>query len=84
MAITPPTDAELNTFILARLALIGVDITTLPVSDTAAPADQTRVLSSLRGFLRSSSPQISQYVADVQENPPVLYPAPFSQWTLDE
>lgn len=83
MAITPPTDAELDTFILARLATIGIDITTLPVSDTAAPADQTRVLSSLRNFIRNSSPQISQYVADVQENPPVLYPAPFTQWTLD-
>jgi hypothetical protein len=41
------------------------------------------VLSSVRSFLRQSSPQISQYVANVQENPPVLYPAPFSQWTLD-
>ncbi|MFN8602680.1 MAG: hypothetical protein U0842_19625 [Candidatus Binatia bacterium] len=83
MAITLPTDAELNTFILARLATIGIDITTLPLSDPSAPADQTRVLSSLRSFIRSSSPQISQYVADVQENPPVLYPAPFSQWTLE-
>lgn len=83
MAITPPTDAELNTFILARLAAIGIDITTLPAADAAAPADQARVLSSVRSFLRQSSPQISQYVANVQENPPVLYPAPFSQWTLD-
>ena len=32
MAITLPTDAELNTFILARLATIGIDITTLPLS----------------------------------------------------
>ena len=83
MAITPPTDAELDTFILARLATIGIDITTLPVSDSTAPADQTRVLSSLRNFIRNSPPQISQYVADVQENPPVLYPAPFTQWTLE-
>ena len=83
MAITLPTDAELNTFILARLATIGIDITTLPLSDPSAPADQTRVLTSLRSFIRNSSPQISQYVADVQENPPVLCPAPFSQWTLE-
>lgn len=83
MAITPPTDAELDTFILARLATIGIDIATLPLSDSSAPADQTRVLSSLRNFIRNSSPQISQYVADVQENPPVLYPAPLTQWTLD-
>lgn len=83
MAITLPTDAELDTFIRARLATIGIDLETLPVSDSAAPADQTRVLTSLRSFIRNSSPQISQYVADVQENPPVLYPAPFSQWTLE-
>ena len=83
MAITLPTDAELDTFIRARLATIGIDLTTLPVADSTAPADQTRVLSSLRNFIRNSSPQISQYVADVQENPPVLYPAPFTQWTLD-
>lgn len=81
MAITLPTDAELNTFILARLATIGIDITTLPVSDSSAPADQTRVLSSLRSFIRSSSPQISQYVADVQEVPPVEYPAELTAWT---
>ena len=81
MAITPPTDAELNTFILARLATIGIDITTLPLSDASAPADQTRVLSSLRGFIRSSSPQISQYVANVQEVPPVEYPAELTAWT---
>ena len=81
MAITPPTDSELNTLILARLALIGIDITTLPLSDTSAPADQTRVLSSLRSFLRSSPATISQYLADVQENPPVLYPAEMTAWT---
>jgi len=81
MAITLPTDSELNTFILARLATIGIDITTLPVSDSSAPADQTRVLSSLRSFIRNSSPQISQYVANVQEVPPVEYPAELTAWT---
>lgn len=81
MAITPPTDAELNTLILARLALIGIDITTLPVSDSGAPADQTRVLSSLRSFLRGNPGVISSYLADVQENPPVLYPAEMTAWT---
>jgi hypothetical protein len=80
MAIIPPTDAELNTYILARLANIGIDITTLPVSDSSAPADQTRVLSSIRGFIRNSA-QISQYVADVQEVPPVEYPAELTAWT---
>jgi hypothetical protein len=81
MAITPPTDDQLNTFIRARLALVGIDLETLPVSDSSAPSDQTRILSSLRSFLRSNPGVISNYVADVQENPPVLYPAPFSEWT---
>jgi hypothetical protein len=83
MAITPPTDAELNTWILARLANIGIDITTLPVSDSSAPADQTRVLSSVRGFIRGDSRTISMYLADVQENPPVEYPAQLSAWTIE-
>jgi hypothetical protein len=83
MAITPPTDAELDTWIRARLANSGIDLTTLPLSDPAAPADQTRVLSSLRNFVRGDARTISLYVADVQENPPVEYPAQFSQWTLD-
>ena len=80
MAITPPTDAELNTYIKARLALIGIDLATLPVSDTSAPADQTRVLSSVRNFLRGVA-DISLYVSDVEENPPELYPAQMTAWT---
>lgn len=83
MAITPPTDDELNTWILARLANIGIDITTLPLSDPGAPADQTRVLSSVRSFIRGDAKTISLYLADVQENPPVEYPAQLTQWTLD-
>lgn len=83
MAITPPTDDELNTWILARLANIGIDITTLPLSDASAPADQTRVLSSVRNFIRGDAKTISLYLADVQENPPVEYPAQLTQWTLD-
>jgi hypothetical protein len=83
MAITPPTDAELDTWILARLATIGIDITTLPLSESSAPADQTRVLSSLRSFVRGDAATISMYLADVQENPPVEYPAQFSEWTLE-
>ena len=83
MAITPPTDTELNTWILARLANIGIDITTLPVSDSAAPADQTRVLSSLRSFVRGDARTISMYLADVQQVPPVEYPAQLSAWAIE-
>ncbi|MGH2945688.1 MAG: hypothetical protein ACRDPC_05400 [Solirubrobacteraceae bacterium] len=80
----PPTDAELNALIDARLRLIGVDLGQLPVSDPSAPADQTRVLSSLRNFLRSTPPAISAYSPSVQDHPPVVYPAPFSAWTEED
>ena len=79
--MAPPTDAELDAMIRARLALIGVDLTQLPVSDPSAPADQTRVMSSLRNFLRSTPPVISDYSPSVQDHPPVVYPAPFTAWT---
>ena len=84
MATTPPTDAELDVFIRTRLALIGIDLSVLPLSDPAAPADQTRVLSSTRSILRGTVPVVSAYVADVQENPPVLYPAGFTAWTTED
>jgi hypothetical protein len=77
------TDAELNTYIRARLAIIGVDISMLPDSDPGAPADQARILSSVRSLLRGTVPVISNYSLDVQENPPILYPAQSSSWTRD-
>ena len=77
----PPTDAELNAHIRARLQLLGIDLNQLPVSDPSAPADQTRVLSSLRNFLRGTPPVFSEYSPDVQQHPPVVYTAPFSAWT---
>jgi hypothetical protein len=79
----PPTDAELDALIRARLQLIGIDLAQLPLSDPSAPADQTRVMSSLRNFLRSTPPAISAYTPSVQEHPPVVYPAPFSAWTAE-
>jgi DNA polymerase III epsilon subunit-like protein len=81
MPPTPPTDAELDALILARLALLGIDLEQLPLSDPEAPADRTRVMRSLRGFLRSTPPVISDYSPSVQDHPPVLYPAPLHAWT---
>jgi hypothetical protein len=77
----PPTDAELDALIKARLQLLGIDLGQLPVDDASAPADQTRLLRSLRSFLRTTVPVVSGYAADVQEFPPVLYPAPHTSWT---
>jgi hypothetical protein len=49
----PPTDAELNTFILTRLALAGVDLDQLaqqPEEKTGAPSRE-QALESLRTFV---------------------------------
>lgn len=84
MAVTtPPTDAELDALIRARLALIGIDLTQLPLYDPSAPADQVRVMSSLRSFLRSTPKTISDYAASEQEHPPVVYTGPFTAWTAE-
>jgi hypothetical protein len=77
----PPTDAELDALIRARLQLVGIDLNQLPVSDPSAPADQTRIMASLRNFLRTTPKTISDYAPDVQNHPPVVYPAPFTAWT---
>ena len=77
----PPTDAELDALIRARLQLIGIDLAQLPLSDPAAPADQTRVMSSLRSFLRSTPKTVSDYSPSVQDHPPVIYTGPFTAWT---
>jgi hypothetical protein len=74
------TDEELNAYILTRLRIIGVDISVLPEDDADAPADQRRVLASARSLLRNTVPVISDFVIDVQEVPPMLYPAGFTSW----
>ncbi len=76
-----PTDEQLDTFIRARLALIGVDLDDLPVDDPAAPADQVRLMESLRVFLRRVPAEISAFPMDPQLRIPALYPAEFTTWT---
>jgi hypothetical protein len=78
MAVTPPTDDELNTYIRSRLALLGIDISVLPESQ------QTSLLSSCRSILRGTVVTISTYTPDVQENAPVMYTAPQSYWATEE
>lgn len=85
MAVTvPPTDAELDAYIRARLQLLGIDLGQLPVADASAPADQTRLLNSLRAFLRTTVPVVSGYRVDPEELPPVLYGAPHAAWTEED
>ena len=69
------SDEELNAFIFARLKAAGVDLSVLPADDPDAPADQRRILSGARRFLRSTPPAILAFEPDVQEVPPVAYPA---------
>ena len=69
------TDEELDAAILARLELLGVDLSVLPLDDRDAPADQLRILASARRFLRSTPQAIADFAMDPQEVPPVMYPA---------
>jgi len=78
MAVTPPTDDELNTYIRARLALLSIDISVLPESQ------QTSLLSSCRTILRNTVVAISSYTPDVQTYAPALYTAPQSYWASEE
>lgn len=78
------TDAELDAYILARLRSAGVDLSVLPEDDPEAPADQRRILRSARRFLRTTPPAIRAFTPDVQDVPPVLYPAPFTGWGREE
>lgn len=69
------SDAELDRYILTRLALAGVDLSVLPEDDREAPADRRRILASARRFLRSTPGAIRDFVMDPQDVVPVLYPA---------
>ncbi len=76
--LRPPrdvTDAELDRAILARLELLGVDLSVLPEDDADAPADRRRILASARRFLRSTPGAIADFAMDPQEVPPSMYPA---------
>ena len=81
MAIPPPpTDAELDSYIRIRFALIGIDISVLPENDPAAPMDQARVMANARSTLRAEV-TYANHVPDQQGHLAVLYPSPMSVWT---
>jgi hypothetical protein len=69
------SDAELDAAILARLELLGVDLSVLPEDDRDAPADRSRILASARRFLRSTPQAIADFAMDPQDVSPVMYPA---------
>ncbi|MFV1988658.1 MAG: hypothetical protein ACC682_15395 [Gemmatimonadota bacterium] len=77
------TDDELDTYVLARLDLLGVDLSVLPADDPDAPADRARILRSARQFLRSTPGTIADFELDVAGPPPAMYPTEQVAWTRD-
>lgn len=69
------SDEELDAYILARLASVGVDLSVLPEEDPDAPADRQGILAGARRFLRSTPPAILGWEADPQRVAPTMYPA---------
>ena len=65
MPPTPPTDAELDVLIRARLALLGIDLDQLPAGTRPDPVTgspgRDAVLASLRAFLRGTVVTLSGY-----------------------
>ncbi|HLR97198.1 MAG TPA: hypothetical protein VK053_21935 [Jiangellaceae bacterium] len=71
MSVQPPTDAELDTYIRARLAGIGIDLDQLDPDerdpDTGSPSQES-VLSSIRQLLRETVPAISDWEPPVADD----------------
>jgi hypothetical protein len=65
VAPVPPTDAELNTLIRARLASVGIDLDQLPEGTTADPETgapgRDSILASLRSFMRGTVTALAAY-----------------------
>jgi hypothetical protein len=95
VAITPPTPDELRALVSAQLRQYGIDISVLPEGGPGLPSSdpttgvptQYALISSCVSLITGSVTFIVGYKVDagykqnVQEHPPVLYPAPFSEWT---
>jgi hypothetical protein len=77
------TDEELDAYILARLEMLGVDLSVLPEDDSDAPADRRRILASARRFLRSTPRAISDFELDAAGPPPAMYPAEQVSWNRE-
>ncbi len=76
----PPTDDELDTYILTRFDLLGIDISVLPEDDDDAVMDQATVLSNARSIIRDDV-DIADVEIDAQFHVPALYPSPMWTWT---
>lgn len=76
-------DEALDAYVLARLAMLGVDLSVLPEDEADAPADRARILESARRFLREVPGAIAALELDPEDGPPGLYPAGWSRWTRE-
>ena len=76
----PPTDAELDTYIRTRYALLGIDISVLPVDDPKAVMDQKRLLANGRDILRQEV-VAANFAIDPQFHLPMQFVAQFAAWT---
>ena len=79
----PPTDEELDVYILTRYALMGIDVSVLPLSDRSVPMDQERLLANGRSILRSEV-TAADFVIDPQLHLPMPFPAPFTAWRVED
>lgn len=78
------SDEELDAYILTRLEALGVDLDVLPEDDPEAPADRRRILRSARRFLRETLPALAGFEMELDDAPPLLYPAGLRSRTDDE
>jgi hypothetical protein len=80
---TPPTDAELDVLIRARLALVGIDIDQLPPGTQPDPVTgspgRDSVLAALRAFLRGTVTTLSAYQLPVPTGTDPDHVKPLSQ-----
>jgi len=95
LAATPPTTDELRALVATQLRQYGVDISVLPPGGPGQPTSdpatgsptQYALITSVVATITGSVSYVAGYKVDdgykqnVQENPPVLYPAPLSAWT---
>ncbi|TDD45976.1 hypothetical protein E1286_22375 [Nonomuraea terrae] len=94
MTPAPPSDADLNTMIRARLAALGIDLDqfppgTVPDPETGAPGRDT-VLASLRSFVRGTVTSLAAYQLPApdggadpalsQQRAPMMYPSISVEW----
>ena len=75
-----PTDEELNVYIKTRYALLGIDISVLPVADQSAPMDQERLLQNGRQILRQEV-EAANFKIDPQFAVPMPFPPQLRAWT---